>query len=156
MIARSLGRRVYAAFYLCYCGFIFCLKRLWPFSPRRGYQQFLANYAVEGLPSFSPEFRKIASSVGDCTSCGLCDVACPQLRAETNFAGPMRLVASSFRGGPLLEASRDQLHDFVTNACVDCQKCDQACPEGIAISTLAYHFLQQLPKTSQKKSTSTV
>lgn len=138
-------RRAYALLYLSYCGFIFILKKLCFFRRRDSYQAFIDNYASDGLPEFSPDFRKIAATVGDCTTCGLCDAVCPQLQiSHSEFPGPMRLVATSFRGGTSLDASRESIELMVSSSCAACRKCEEACPQRIPIIELARGFAQQL------------
>lgn len=145
MLAQGFFRRLYALGYLSYCGAIFVLKKLWPFGRKNGYQQFISNYAATGLPKFSPEFRAIASTIGDCTACALCDAACPELvLSKTDFSGPMRLVVSSFRGGPALDASLHSLAIMADISCQACRRCEQACPENIPIVNLSQLFIKQL------------
>lgn len=146
MAAPSFARKLYAYLYLSFCGFLFVLRKIFPFGKKNGYRTFLANYEQEGLPKFSPEFRELASRAGDCIACGQCDAACPELTNRDGgiFIGPMHLVMSSFRGGPLLAPSELDLQTIISEQCASCQKCEQACPRNIPIISLARGFHAQL------------
>ena len=134
----------HAQFNLGWRSFLHYLKKLWPWFPKAGFEQFKKNYVLEGLPIYSSAFRKIAYEPGRCIVCGLCDAACPILQAkEPNFLGPMRLVVSAMRGGPLSQYAINEFAFLGQQDCVSCQACEKACPEQIPILKLASEFAKQ-------------
>ena len=118
---------------------------MWPWSPKAGLNQFQKKYVPEGLPHYSVSHRQIAHEPGRCTTCGLCDAACPVLRKGINgaFLGPMRLVVSAMRGGPLSQFAMKDFTFFTSEDCLTCRICEKACPEEIPILKLADEFAKQ-------------
>ncbi|MES2504611.1 MAG: 4Fe-4S dicluster domain-containing protein [Myxococcota bacterium] len=114
MLNRSQRKWIYAQLYFAWVGFSHYLAKLWIFGPVRGAKRFEENYYPEGHLPVSKAFRAIAHEAGRCTTCGLCDAACPE-----NLS-PMRLLLQSPK-------------PFGTDACLSCRKCEAACPENIPI-----------------------
>ncbi len=141
---------LYAKLRLGFLGALHYALMFWPWRSRFGYQKFLENYLPDGLPSYSPELRAIAHEPGRCTTCGMCDAACPEISPFEKggprgiFLGPMRLVISGMRGGPILPDVADSLAFVANTACQGCQACERACPEQIPIVSLAQQFHTQL------------
>jgi succinate dehydrogenase/fumarate reductase-like Fe-S protein len=134
----------HAQFNLGFRSVLHYLKKLLPWTKRYGLERFRQNYVPEGLPGYTPGFRLIAHEPSRCTTCGMCDVVCPILKAGDAFIGPMRLVVSGMRGGPTLFAVEDELRVMAEKSCADCRKCEAACPEHIPIVLLAQEFAKQL------------
>jgi ferredoxin len=117
-------------------------RKLWPWSPRFGLARFQENYVVEGLPPFSPAHRALAHEPGRCTGCGACDDVCPILAGNTDvvadeFCGPHAFVVAGARSAPHLDDVGFALDTLTGRVCTACRACDRACPEAIAITTIA-------------------
>lgn len=122
------------------------LKYLIPWRQKTGLKLFKANYVEEGLPSFTKAHRDIGHKASKCTTCGLCDARCPKYANNeiAGFIGPMRMVASGFRGGTNLLDIESQIEVMLEEGCQDCKLCEVACPEQIPIIELSEHFSQQI------------
>lgn len=121
---------VYAQLFLAWIGFLHVAKKLWNWKTKQsGLEQFKQNYFPEGYLPVSPELRAIAHEPGRCTTCGLCDAACPE-----NFS-PMRMLLSP--------ASFLPAEALAKAGCLACKACETACPEKIPIIT----YVQLASKT---------
>lgn len=104
---------IYAQLYLAWVGFVHYVKKFWPSKKKQpGIESFKQNYFTEGYLPVSPELRAMAHEPGRCTTCGLCDVACPQALS------PMRMLLSGKN---------------LKSCCLSCKICETACPENIPI-----------------------
>lgn len=119
------------------------VAKLWPWSQRFGLERFQENYVVEGLPPATASFRDLAHQPGRCTTCGACDAACPLLRTDRDFMGPMAFVVAGARAAPHLDDVRETLAVLTDRACADCRRCELACPEDIPILAIAHHLAAQ-------------
>ena len=67
-----------------------------------------------------------------CTKCTSCTVACPVLAANPSYPGPKQ-------AGPDGERSRLQKPHFYDEArkmCMNCKRCEVACPSGVKIGDI--------------------
>lgn len=138
----------HAQFNLGFRSALHYLKMLWPWRRRFGLARFRENYVPEGLPAYQGPLRQIAHEASRCTTCGLCDAACPQTGAPDRFLGPMRMVVRGMRGGPTLIDVEKDLRFMAAPSCAACQKCDSACPEHIPMVRLAQEFAKQLDEVN--------
>ena len=136
VLANSSRKWIGAQIFLAWVGFVHYLRRLVFWKPRAGLEQFKANYFSEGYLPVSPQLRAIAHEPMRCTTCGLCDVACPE-----GFS-PMRwLVGTGF-------LHQTPFHPVESINCLSCKRCEEACPEDIPI----IQYVQLASKTYYAKS----
>lgn len=129
------------------------LKKLIPWPGKKGIAAFEANYLEDGLARYSQGHRDIAEMPGKCTGCSQCDAVCPILASGENraFLGPMRFVASGLRGGPLVEDIASTVDTILSEACLSCNACERACPEGIPILELARFTQDQIVEIGRSR-----
>ncbi len=80
---------------------------------------------------------------GRCTTCGACDAACPILRTDRDFMGPMAFIVAGARAAPHLDDVNDTLAILTQPACAECTQCERACPEAIPILAVAHALTAQ-------------
>ncbi|MEI6790945.1 MAG: 4Fe-4S dicluster domain-containing protein [Myxococcaceae bacterium] len=118
---------LYAQLYFAWVGFIHYVEKFWPWTKRQpGIEAFQENYFTEGYLPCSADLRAIAHEPGRCTTCGLCDAACPE------SLSPMRMLLKP----------KSTIGDLTPNPspatgegkfCLSCRACETACPEKIPI-----------------------
>ncbi len=136
VLASSTRKWIGAQIFFAWVGFLHYLRKLAFWKPRSGLEQFKANYFSEGYLPVSPELRAIAHEPMRCTTCGLCDAACPE------GLSPMRALISRSETSPLTP-----LHPVERGNCLSCRQCEQACPEDIPI----IQYVQLASKTFYDK-----
>ncbi|MEI6806764.1 MAG: hypothetical protein WCK49_09715 [Myxococcaceae bacterium] len=109
---------IYAQLYFAWVGFLHFAKKIWPWAKKEpGLELFKQNYFSEGHLPVSLELRAMAHEPGRCTTCGICDTACPEALS------PMRMLLT--------------LKNLTPN-CLSCKICETACPEQIPIITYVH------------------
>jgi succinate dehydrogenase/fumarate reductase-like Fe-S protein len=115
-----------------------------------GRARFDENYRGDALLPYSAEHAARLPLYETCLNCGLCDAACAQIPNPKSQI-PIRLPPNAYRlppslrpslipvmasrAQPLFHASADLAAFFLS--CGDCNKCEEACPNGIPIKELA-------------------
>ena len=110
-----------------------------PFRRGRDLTRLQATLEPEGFVPLSAAQRQAFPQFMNCIHCGLCALACPELRdaPASAWADAWTFVAGASR-------SLDRAH--IVNAqmseCADCQACASVCPTGVPIPLLAASIKQ--------------
>lgn len=117
----------------------FAVHVLWRL-PRRAlgnrpdYERFRATVAAEGYAPLPADTREAFPSFMSCIHCGLCALACPELRAAPASAWS---EAWTFVAGPARSLDRAPLVVAALSPCTRCRECEAVCPTGVPITYLA-------------------
>lgn len=105
-----------------------------PFRRGRDLARFKAAIAPEGFVPFTPEQRAVFPTFMNCVHCGLCALACPELRAQPMSAWD---DAWTFAGGASRSIDRAPLVAAQLSPCTSCRECAAVCPTGVPIPLIA-------------------
>ena len=112
------------------------VTRLWlrPFRRGRDLARFNAAIAPEGFVPLTPAQRAAFPAFMNCVHCGLCALACPELRDQ-----PMSAWADAwtFAGGASRSIDRAPLVAAQLSPCTSCGDCAAVCPTGVPIPLMA-------------------
>jgi succinate dehydrogenase/fumarate reductase-like Fe-S protein len=117
----------------------FAVHVLWRL-PRRAlngrpdYQQFRSVVLPEGYAPLSAAERARFPEFMSCIHCGLCSLACPEIRAAPASAWD---EAWTFVAGPARSLERAPLVTRGLSACTRCTQCDAVCPTGVPNTKMA-------------------
>jgi succinate dehydrogenase/fumarate reductase-like Fe-S protein len=119
--------------------FRFALHILWRTPGRwlRGrpdYQRFRTTVEQEGYAPLPAQARARFPEFMSCIHCGLCSLACPELRAAPSSAWS---EAWTFVAGPARSLERAPLVVAGISACAECEACAAVCPTGVPIPYMA-------------------
>lgn len=123
----------------------FALHVLWRM-PRRvlrgrpDYQRFRSTVVPEGYAPLTADARARFPEFMACIHCGLCSLACPEIRAAPASAWS---EAWTFVAGPARSLQRAPLVAADLTACTRCADCEAVCPTGVPITYMA-SVLKQL------------
>ena len=101
---------------------------------RRDYDQFRSVVLREGYVPLSADERARFPEFMSCIHCGLCSLACPEIRAAPASAWS---EAWTFVAGPARSLERAELVARGLSACTRCTQCDAVCPTGVPITYMA-------------------
>jgi succinate dehydrogenase/fumarate reductase-like Fe-S protein len=109
----------------------------WPlraFRRGRDLQRFQDALTPEGFVPLSPAERTLFPAFMNCVHCGLCALACPELREQ-----PMNAWddAWTFVTGASRSLDRIELVAAQLSPCTDCDQCAAVCPTGVPIPLMA-------------------
>jgi ferredoxin len=99
-----------------------------------GAQRFRDAVLPEGYVPLEPAEREAMPSTMQCIHCGLCSLACPDIRSAPASAWD---EAWTFVAGPSRSIDRAPLVAADLPPCVDCQECADVCPTGVPITHMA-------------------
>lgn len=131
-----MKNRIFAWINLAYRFAVHVLWRL----PRRSvgwrgdYRNFLNTTQNEGYVPLIHSERERFPEFMQCIHCGLCSLACPELRAAPASAWD---EAWTFVAGPSRSLERAPLVADALAPCAECSECDAVCPTGVPITLLA-------------------
>lgn len=105
-----------------------------PFLRGRDLARFSEALAPEGFVPLEPEQRAVFPEFMNCVHCGLCALACPELRNT-----PMSAWQDTwtFVAGASRSLDRTSLVAAQLTACASCQQCADVCPTGVPIPLMA-------------------
>ncbi len=133
-----MGDNILAKLNLAWAFFLHCLK--WPLlQGKDGYQQFLDNYATEGLIALSRSDKDWLLKFSGCFNCGICDSVCTALLEKPRevFPGPSYLATTLTRSTTQFWAAG---LDF--SHCEGCELCQKVCPNHVPIQE-AFRFIRE-------------
>lgn len=96
--------------------------------------RFNAAIAPEGFVPLAPAQRDAFPAFMNCVHCGLCALACPELRTQPMSAWD---DAWTFVGGASRSLDRAPLVAAQLSPCTSCAECAAVCPTGVPIPLLA-------------------
>ena len=105
-----------------------------PFRRGRDLQRFNAAIAPEGFLPLAPDHRVAFPAFMNCVHCGLCALACPQLKQEPMSAWD---DAWTFVTGASRSIDRAHLVADQISPCASCDACAAVCPTGVPIPLMA-------------------
>jgi succinate dehydrogenase/fumarate reductase-like Fe-S protein len=88
----------------------------------------------EGYVPLEAAERAALPAFMDCIHCGLCALACPDIRDASASAWD---EAWTFVAGPSRSIDRAPVVAVGIPACADCDACENVCPTGVPISLMA-------------------
>ena len=109
---------------------------------RRGRElaRFQAAIAPEGFVPLTADQRAVFPAFMNCVHCGLCALACPELRSVPMSAWD---DAWTFAGGASRSIDRAKLVAAQLSPCTSCEQCAAVCPTNVPIPLMAA-FMKQL------------
>jgi glycolate oxidase iron-sulfur subunit len=139
-----MKNRIFAWINLAYR---FAIHVLWRLPGRalgrdRSYDRFERTVTSEGYVAFSAQERERFPEFMQCIHCGLCSIACPEIRAAPRSAWD---EAWTFVAGPSRSLERATLVSSNLTPCAECSACDVVCPTGVPISYLAASLRRMKP-----------
>ncbi|MBR9989501.1 MAG: 4Fe-4S dicluster domain-containing protein [Gemmatimonadetes bacterium] len=99
-----------------------------------GAQRFRDAVLPEGYVPLEPAERDAMTSYMQCIHCGLCSLACPDVRAAPASAWD---EAWTFVAGPSRSIDRAPIVAADMSPCADCDECAGVCPTGVPIPHMA-------------------
>jgi ferredoxin len=105
-----------------------------PFQRGRDLQRFNATIAPEGFVPLRAEHRAVFPAFMNCVHCGLCALACPELRQQSMSAWD---DAWTFVTGASRSLDRTTLVAAQISPCAECDDCAAVCPTGVPIPLMA-------------------
>ena len=109
----------------------------WPwraFRRGRDLRRFNAAIAPEGFVPLLPDQRAAFPAFMNCVHCGLCALACPELRDQPMSAWD---DAWTFVTGASRSLDRTHLVARQLSSCTECVACAAVCPTGVPIPLMA-------------------
>lgn len=88
----------------------------------------------EGYVPLAPSDRALLPATMRCIDCGLCSLACPELR---DAGGSAWDEAWTFVAGPSRSIDRARIVALDITPCAACDECTAVCPTGVPITHLA-------------------
>jgi len=117
---------------------------------RRDYQRFRSIVVQEGYVPVPADARARFPEFMSCIHCGLCSLACPEIRTAPASAWT---EAWTFVAGPSRSLERAPLVSAGLTPCTRCSECDAVCPTGVPITYMAA-LIAQLAEVNSKVGTS--
>jgi succinate dehydrogenase/fumarate reductase-like Fe-S protein len=105
-----------------------------PFRHGKDMARFKTAIAPEGFVPLNTEQRTAFPAFMNCVHCGLCALACPELRAAPMSAWD---DAWTFAGGASRSIDRAKLVSAQLSPCATCAECAAVCPTGVPITLMA-------------------
>lgn len=105
-----------------------------PFRSGRDLTRFQAATAPEGFVPLTAEQRGAFPAFMNCVHCGLCALACPELRDQPMSAWH---DAWTFAAGASRSIDRAPLVAAQLSPCTSCHACAAVCPTGVPIPLMA-------------------
>jgi succinate dehydrogenase/fumarate reductase-like Fe-S protein len=105
-----------------------------PFRRGRDLQRFNATIVPEGFVSLRAEDRAAFPTFMNCIHCGLCALACPELRESPVSAWD---DAWTFVTGASRSLDRANIVAAQISSCAECDECAAVCPTGVPIPLMA-------------------
>jgi succinate dehydrogenase/fumarate reductase-like Fe-S protein len=99
-----------------------------------GAQRFSDAVQSEGYVPLDPAERAAMPAFMQCIHCGLCSLACPDIRAASASAWD---EAWTFVAGPSRSIDRATTVAADIPPCADCDECARVCPTNVPIPLLA-------------------
>ncbi|HEX6307394.1 MAG TPA: 4Fe-4S dicluster domain-containing protein [Longimicrobiales bacterium] len=99
-----------------------------------GARRFRAAVLPEGYIPLTPGERAAMPASMQCIHCGLCSLACPDLRTASASAWA---ETWTFVAGPSRSLDRARMVAADMTPCAGCDECARVCPTGVPIVTLA-------------------
>ncbi len=142
-------KRILADLYLGYRAFaVHPLKRLLRGEERTGREQFLANYAAEGLLPITAEERALLRGAERCICCGLCD-AQPGAEVTRAYQGPSFIPVAYTRATPHLREMGSALRE-VNQA--QLLLGEAVCPTRVPLVALATYLRRKFDELDKERS----
>ena len=107
--------------------------------------RFAEAYFGEGCVPTRVEDREVVLAAAACTGCGLCEPRCPlgaRAAASVGALGLQSLFRLHSRHLGELRGAQGLL--AACAACTGCESCDDACPQGVPISTIARRLREMI------------
>ncbi len=76
--------------------------------------------------------KTLEQKFDQCVKCTICTVYCPVIPMNFNFPGPREMGP----GGEFLREKDEDAYEAALKLCMNCKRCDVACPSGIHIGDL--------------------
>ncbi len=133
------------------------LQKLFRPPSQRGKDQFIRNYASEGLvPTTAPDAASLTSFMR-CIDCGLCDMVCPLVGKleRRDFSGPSIVALAYSRATPDLEIVSSTLRHLPTD-CGSCTQCVDICPTHVPLLDLFSYANRKLDEVRTAKAGATL
>ena len=108
-----------------------------PFRRGRDLERFSKAIAPEGFVPLTAAQREAFPSFMNCVHCGLCALACPELRDAPMSAWD---DAWTFAGGASRSLDRTNIVATQLSPCTTCDECAAVCPTGVPIPLMAATF----------------
>lgn len=99
-----------------------------------GAERFRDAVLPEGYVPLEPAEREAIPSFMQCIHCGLCSLACPDIRDASASAWD---EAWTFVAGPSRSIDRAPVVAADISPCADCDACADVCPTGVPIPLMA-------------------
>jgi ferredoxin len=110
-----------------------------PLRRGRDLARFRSAIAPEGFVPLTPPQRDAFPAFMNCVHCGLCALACPELRDAPMSAWQ---DAWTFAGGASRSLDRAKIVAAQLSPCTSCGECAAVCPVGVPIPLMAATFKQ--------------
>lgn len=105
------------------------LKKIFKIKQRHK-KDFIQSYKADRIFAITAHQRTEMPAYSRCYQCRLCDTVCPELATNPKLLAPSYLVGSFSR------SLTDFYYYETVYDCLDCQKCEDICPQDVPIKEI--------------------